>query len=214
MTASRVTSETPWHIVLVLDDSGSMSGQPSQDVNEAIKELISELVVASMGKKPYFKVSVVSFGSSYRTIAEAEPETYLDQHLDEVANFEGNSGSTNAAAALDEAKRILDRYPGQKTDFVPFVFFLSDGHPDDDSGALEAANKIKNLSLPSGKPRIVTLGFGSVNDDFMGSIASNGELYKRMDSSKDIVKLLPAMGTIGTQVAGGAEGVEKAIMRL
>ncbi len=212
MTASRVTSKTPWHIVLVLDDSGSMSGQPSRDLNEAIKELISEFVTASMGTKPYFKVSVISFGSNYHTIVEAVAETALDENV--VANFHGNSGSTNAAAALDEAARILSNNPGQKTDFEPFVFFLSDGCPNDNSEALKAADKIKNLSLPSGTPRIVTLGFGSVDDSFMSGVASNSELYKKMNSSKDIVKLLPAMGTIGTQVASGAEGVEEAIMKL
>ena len=214
MTASRVTSATPWHIVLVLDDSATMSGPPSQDVNEAIKQLIEELVVASMGEKPYFKVSVVSFGSSYDTIAEAVSETDLQKDLDAVANFGGKSGSTNAAAALDEAARILTSHPGQETDFEPFVFFLSDGHPDDNSEALEAAERIKNLSLPSGTPRIITLGFGRVDHSFMASIASNAELYKKMDSSEDIVRFLPAMGTMGSNVTGGAAGVEEAIMKL
>lgn len=211
MPASRVTSKNPWHMVLVLDDSGSMSGQPCQDLNEAIKELIDALVTASMGQKPYFKVSVVSFGSNYDTLAEAIPETDLDENV--IASFQGNSGSTNAAAALDEAARILSNNPGEETDFEPFVFFLSDGYPDNASTALQAADKIKSLSLPSGKPRIVTLGFGSVDDDFMGNIANNSELYKKMNSSQDIVKLLPAIGTIGTQ-AGGAKDVEEAIMKL
>lgn len=198
-------------MVLVLDDSGSMSGQPCADLNEAIKELIDALVTASMGQKPYFKVSVISFGSNYQTLAEAVTENDLDENV--VANFGGNSGSTNAAAALDEAARILKNNPGQETDFEPFVFFLSDGHPDNATQALQAADTIKNMSLPSGTPRIVTLGFGSVDDGFMGSIANNSELYKKMNSSKDIVKLLPAIGTIGTQ-AGGAEDVEEAIMKL
>lgn len=211
MPASRVTSKNPWHMVLVLDDSGSMSGQPCADLNEAIKELIDALVTASMGQKPYFKVSVISFGSNYQTLAEAVTENDLDENV--VANFSGNSGSTNAAAALDEAARILKNNPGQETDFEPFVFFLSDGHPDNAAQALQAADTIKNMSLPSGTPRIVTLGFGSVDDGFMGSIANNSELYKKMNSSKDIVQLLPAIGTIGTQ-AGGAEDVEEAIMKL
>lgn len=211
MPASRVTSKNPWHMVLVLDDSGSMSGQECQDLNEAMKELIDALVTASMGQKPYFKVSVVSFGSSFQTLAEAVAETDLDENV--IADFQGNSGSTNAAAALDEAARILSHNPGQETDFEPFVFFLSDGHPDSASTALQAADKIKNLSLPSGSPRIVTLGFGSVDDNFMGKIATNSELYKKMNTSQDIVKLLPAIGTIGTQ-AGGAEDVEEAIMKL
>lgn len=211
MPASRITSQNPWHMVLVLDDSGSMSGQPSQDVNEAIKVLIDELLTASMGNKPYFRVSVISFGSNYHTLAEAVPETDLEESV--VANFQGSSGTTNAAAALDEAARILSNNPGQENDFEPFVFFLSDGQPDNASTALQAADKIKGLSLPSGTPRIVTLGFGSVDDGFMSKIANNSELYKKMNSSKDIVNLLPAIGTIGTQ-AGGAQDVEEAIMKL
>ena len=211
MPASRVTSKNPWHVVLVLDDSGSMSGQPCRDLNEAIKELIDALVTASMGQKPYFKVSVVSFGSNFNTLAEALPETDIDENV--VANFQGGSGSTNAAAALDEAARILLNNPGEETDFEPFVFFLSDGCPDNANTALQAADKIKSLSLPSGSPRIVTLGFGSVDDSFMEGLANNSELYKKMASSQDIVKLLPAIGTIGTQ-AGGAADVEEAIMKL
>lgn len=208
MPASRVTSETPWHMVLVLDDSGSMSGQASHDLNEAMKELIDALLTISMGQKPYFRVSVVSFGSNYHTLAEAVPETDLEESV--VANFQGNSGSTNAAAALDEAARILSGNPGKETDFEPFVFFLSDGRPDNASTAIQAADKIKGLSLPSGTPRIVTLGFGSVDDNFMGQIANNSELYKKMSSSKDIVKLLPAIGTIVTR-PGGAQDVEEEI---
>lgn len=211
MPASRVTSRNPWHMVLVLDDSGSMSGAGCQAVNEAMKELIDALITASMGQKPYFKVSVVSFGSSFNTLVEAVPETDLDESV--VANFQGNSGTTNAAAALDEAARILSANPGEETDFEPFVFFFSDGHPDNASTAQQAADSIKSMSLPSGTPRVVTLGFGSTDDGFMGSVANNSELYKKMNAPQDIIKLLPAIGTIGTQ-AGGAEDVEEAIMKL
>ncbi len=211
MPASRVTSRNPWHMVLVLDDSGSMSGSSSQYLNEAVKELVDALITASMGQKPYFKVSVVSFGSSFRTLAEAVPETDIDESV--VANFQGSSGSTNAAAALDEAARILSANPGQETDFEPFVFFFSDGRPDNANTALQAADRIKSLSLPSGTPRVVTIGVGSVDDGFMESLANNSELYKKLNQPQDMVNLLPAIGTIGTQ-AGGAEEVEEAIMKL
>lgn len=99
------------------------------------------------------------FSVKFTTLAEAVPETALDENV--VANFKGNSGSTNAGAALDEAHRILRGNPGQDTDFEPFVFFLSDGHPDSSDTAQQAADRIKSLSLASGRPRIVTLGFGS-----------------------------------------------------
>ena len=211
MPANKVTSRNPWHMVFVLDDSGSMSGAGCQAVNEAMKELIDALITASMGQKPYFKVSVVSFGSSFNTLVEAVPETDLDENV--VANFQGKSGSTNAAAALDEAARILSANPGSETDFVPFVFFFSDGKPDDPAMAMQAADRIKSMSLPSGDPRLVTLGFGSPDDSFMSSVAKNSELYKKMNDPKDIIGLLPAIGTVGTQ-AKGAEDAEETIMKL
>lgn len=211
MPAPRVTSQSPWHMVLVLDDSGSMSGTPCNNLNEAIKELIEALVTSSMGQKPYFRVSVISFGSRAQTLVEALPETELDETA--VANFSGDSGTTNAAAALDEAARLLVRNPGSASDFEPFVFFLSDGVPDNEIAAIEAASKLKKLNIAAGMPRIVSLGFGDVDDSFMKRIASNAEMYKKMKSSQDIVKLLPAIGTIGTQAAGAAN-VERAIMRL
>lgn len=212
MPSSRVTSQNPWHIILLLDDSGSMSGGACNDVNDAIMELVDTLVTISMGQKPYFKVSIVSFGSGIETLAEALVETDIEES--KVAQFKGDSGSTNAAAALDEAKRILMKHPGVEEDFEPFVFFLSDGYPDNESTAIQSAESIKALSLPSGTPRIVTLGFGNqVNDGFMEEVASNKELYKKMNDSKDIIKLLPAVGTIGTQ-AGGAKDVEEEIMKL
>lgn len=211
MPASRVTSKNPWHLVLLLDDSQSMEGEPSNDLNEALKEMIAELKMLSMGQKPYFKVSVVSFGSGYSNLLEAQSETNIDE--DDLANFSGKSGSTNAAAALDEAARILKANPGEETDFEPFVFFLSDGYPDNADLALKSGSEIKGLDLASGRPRIVTLGFGDVDENFMKSLASNAELYKKLSSSADIRKLLPAIGTIGTQVEGAAQ-VEEAIVRL
>lgn len=196
---------------MVLDDSASMGGQPASDVNEAIKELIDALVTASMGMKPYFRVSVIRFGSSFHTLVEAKPESELDETV--VANFQGESGSTNAAAALEEAARVLRDNPGSEKDFEPFVFFLSDGQPDNENAALAAADEIKRMTVTAGKPRLVTLGFGSVDDDFMKRLATNAELYKKMNSSKDIINLLPAIGTMGTQALGAAD-VEQAIMKL
>ena len=212
MPANRVTSKSPWHIILVLDDSGSMSGEPSKNVNNAILELFDVLVTTSMGMKPYFKVSVISFGSSFSTLAEAVTDTDIDDKA--IAVFNGGSGSTNAAAALEEARRILTSNPGAPADFEPFVFFMSDGFPDNSQAALEEADRIKGLELESGRPRIVTLGFGEADDNFMQSVATNPELYKKMVDSKDIVKLLPAIGSVGTDGQGGAAQAEKDIAQL
>ncbi|SDZ73356.1 vWA domain-containing protein [Rubrimonas cliftonensis] len=212
MPASRVTSETPWHVVFVIDDSHSMSGPPADAVNESLKHLLAQLEMSSQGKKPYFKVSIIAFGSSVQPICEAAAETDVD--ADAIATFGGNLGGTDAAAAFDETAALLRRHPGKASDFTPFVFFFSDGAPADDKLALAAAEKVKNLDIPAGKPWIVSIGLGDgVQEDFMKSAATTSELYKWLRTPADIVKFLPAIGTVAQTTAGGAEGVAAGVMQ-
>ncbi|MBB6255413.1 uncharacterized protein YegL [Nitrospirillum iridis] len=188
-----------------------MSGQPAKDVNEAVETMVEEMRLLSQGMKPYFKISVISFGSDSTILAKAQSESQIN--LGAITKFGGNSGSTNAAAALSDAYNILASNGGSSTDFDPFVFFLSDGSPDNSQLALDAGLRIKSLALPAGTPRIVTIGIGSPADAFMSSLATNPELYKKLQKSSDIKDLLPAVGTIaGTKT--GADGVVEAIMQL
>jgi uncharacterized protein YegL len=211
MPADRVTSKNPWHVVLVLDDSASMSSGPAQEVGKAVEAMIEEMRVISSGTKPYFRVSIVRFGSRAETLSEYVNEQAIDLSL--VASLVGGSGSTNAASALNEVVRILQDHSGEPTDFNPYVFFLSDGAPDDSQLALNAGVTLKALTLPSGVPRLVTIGFGSVNDAFMSSLASNSELYKKLKDVREVTKLFPQIGTIA-QSQVGVQGVDQAIMNL
>ena len=212
MPAERVTSLSPWHVVFVIDDSWSMSTSgAAKNVNAAMEQLISDMQLLSQGMKPYFKLSVISFGSDSKVLATLQNEMQIDTNV--VANFQGTSGSTNAAAALTEAYNILANNGGSERDFEPFVFFLSDGSPDNQQLALDAGQKIKSMSVPAGTPRLVTLGFGATNDLFMRDLASNPELYKKLQTSSDITSVLPAVGTM-TGKAPGADGVAQAIMHM
>ena len=211
MPAERVTSLSPWHVVFVIDDSTSMSNDPAKNINAAMVQLISDMQLLSQGMKPYFKLSVISFGSDSKVLATVQNEMQIDTNV--VANFQGTSGSTNAAAALTEAYNILANNGGTERDFEPFVFILSDGSPDNQQLALDAGQKIKSMSVPAGTPRLVTLGFGATNDLFMRDLASNPELYKKLQTSSDITSVLPAVGTM-TGKAPGADGVAQAIMHM
>jgi uncharacterized protein YegL len=197
MPAARVTSETPWHTVLVIDDSGSMEGQAVRDVNMALETMIAEMAMLAGGnKKPYFKVSIVKFGSIVETTAEAQSPADLEMQLSSVANFGAQSGTTNLAAALGEAASILRRNPGSPTDYQPWVFLFSDGRPDDPNAAIQAAGQLKSQQVAAGAPFVVAFGFGDVDDGLMKQICSNSEAYKRIASSTDLLKIMPQIGTV------------------
>lgn len=228
MPADRVTSYSPWHIALILDDSTSMKGEPIKDVNEAVRAMIEEMILLSGGMKPYFRLSVVRFGSTADLLCEASSEKDVD--LEKIASLAGTSGATNAAAAIDIVREVLERNPGKETDFEPFVFFFSDGVPFDGTSevasrvaALSAGERLKSLKIPSGVVRLVTVGFGNVDHAFMAELSShnkNGEpRYKRLDSPKAILTFLPDIGTVAASQSAApgtsaADKVEEAIMDL
>jgi uncharacterized protein YegL len=190
-----------------------MSGDPARAVNDAVRAMIDEMQVLSMGTKPYFKLSVVIFGSAATVVCQAQSEHAID--VTRITSLSGGSGSTNAAAALEEARLVLQADGGKVTDFIPYVFFMSDGAPDNATEARNAANALKQLVIPAGTPHLVTIGFGSVNDALMADLASTPELYKKLSSHRDVVKLFPNIGTIASIVpGGGANAVDQAIMDL
>lgn len=211
MPANRVTSKSPWHVIFVIDDSGSMFDQPAKDVNLALKGYFAEMAAASGGVRPYFKVSIIAFGSSSSVLCEAKDENYVNNNISQFTCFQGERGGTNAASALDDAANLILRNGGCSSDFEPFVFFLSDGAPDSQTLALEAANKLKNVTVTAGRVHVWSIGIGSsVDDSFMKSVASTPERYIKLTTAKDLVKTLPDIGTV-VAVGGGAEGLNAQI---
>ncbi len=220
MPAERITSFSPWHAVLVLDDSGSMRGRKIEALNDAIRAMIDEMRLWSGGgRKPYFRVSVISFGSSATILSEAVGEGAVD--IARVTALRADSGTTNAAEALTKAIEVLDRNPGETSHFEPFVFFFSDGRPDHRQTALDQGARLKALHLASGEPRLVTIGIGKADDGFMKELATSrhGEArYRRLKDADDIKYFFPTIGTVAASMAAdrrsSAEQLEEAIMTI
>ena len=97
MPADRINSFSPWHLVLVLDDSGSMQGSKIQMLNEAMERMIDEMRMLSGGMKPYFRISIVRFGSQAEVITvEVRPD---DRVWIEVGGVQG-AGSYSISAEV------------------------------------------------------------------------------------------------------------------
>lgn len=193
----RIQTGHPMHIVLVADDSGSMAGPPAQKATEAIRTWILELQQVTRGQKEYFKFSLIAFGSSSEVIAVGVNVNEIDA---DTVVVNGNSGSTNMAAALADARDAVIQTAAPHH-CPPFVFLYTDGHPDDATAALEAAEALKATNLPCGCPRLVSFGIGSVNDQLLRQMATSPEFYKHVDDPQALIRLLPAIGT-PTQRAG------------
>ncbi|MEI7893189.1 MAG: vWA domain-containing protein [Myxococcales bacterium] len=208
------------HIILMADDSGSMSDgsspTPAQLVTEGIRNWILELqMLTKGGKKSYFAFTCIVFGSHAEPLVEWAWVHDIDASQ---LLIDGTSGTTNMVEAFSLARDILLKpcplkgAPPLTAWNEPFVFLYSDGAPTDADGhisdgrdVLSAAQALKALRLPCGSPFVITLGFGGgVNTTLMRQIASTPGAYKHCESAAELAKLLPAVGTIATGGGGRA----------
>jgi hypothetical protein len=198
-------------MVLVADDSGSMRGPPAAAATQAIHAWVNELYMTTRGKKPYFRFSLVSYGSSPSIVAEA-----VDVRDVDVKPFvlDGSSGRTNLVAVLEAVRELVARDGATAQHCPPSVFIFTDGKPTDEHGresdattaaALAEAALLKALPLACGSPFVVTLGFGDASDAFLRELASTPNHYHRLPNAQALVKLLPDIGT-PTVDGDGEEG--------
>ncbi len=117
-------------VYLLLDTSGSMSGEPIEAVKNGVQILVSTLRQDPYALETAY-LSVITFDSSARQVAP----------LAELAAFQSPALSASGTTALGEALGLLaERVEAEvarttadaKGDWKPLVFLMTDGAPTDD----------------------------------------------------------------------------------
>ena len=108
------------HYVLMLDDSGSMTGAPCNDLKKACNTFLNELVKSPDVNST--RISCIIYNHHARTVFEDEiPTNELNEKIEMV------SGGTEYGPALDKAGTICDKVNSKVSQFV--WYFMSDGQP-------------------------------------------------------------------------------------
>lgn len=149
-------------VYLLLDTSGSMTGDPIQAVGDGVKTLVADLKTDPQAQETAF-LSVITFDN---VASQVIP-------LTEIGQFKEPSLEAHGRTALGEAlKLLLDCYnkevikntsAKQKGDYKPLVFLLTDGHPTDEweKVADEIGAKVRGNKMFA---KFVALGAGSNAD--------------------------------------------------
>lgn len=117
-------------VYLLLDTSGSMSGEPIEAVKNGVQVMISTLRQNPQAIESAY-ISIITFGSSAQQVIPLT-ELAVFQMVDLQA-----SGTTALGAALTLVSERIEAEVGKSTlekkgDWKPLVFIMTDGIPTDD----------------------------------------------------------------------------------
>jgi len=116
-------------VYLLLDCSGSMTGEPIEAVRQGVKALLGDLRGDPMALENAF-LSVITFASSATQVCP----------LTDLASFTEPTLTAGGTTALGEALRLVESCidnevnkasQTQKGDYKPLIFLMTDGQPTD-----------------------------------------------------------------------------------
>lgn len=168
------------HVCCIVDQSGSMGGQPIYDLKEALVNFIEAL-------SGNIELGLVGFSDGYKVLFPMGDTFSVAKN---IASEIGIEGGTNITAGIQGGlESCKDVKEGNK-----IFLLMTDGQSAVDMGVVQEAKAQGCI--------IHTIGFGSVNDQLLQEIADmTGGQYIKAESSEELTSIyLSLAGTIGNSV--------------
>jgi uncharacterized protein YegL len=154
--------------ILVLDVSGSMSGEPISELNKGLLDFINEVKEDELAQYSV-EVGIVTAGGGVRQELPITPV-----HLIETIDTFDADGDTPLGGAVRTALHMLNERKNEYKKkgvpyYQPWLVLISDGEPNDDW--IEAANMAYTMSL-NRKLVAMSVGVSDANLDVLAKFSS------------------------------------------
>ena len=173
-------------MVLAVDLSGSMSGNPLEKAKEAMKDFVAQM------DHDHTKIGLLAFAD--RCNMKINPTNDFKRLNKEIDRLEvGEVGICNEAQPFTETRRVLSGGMFKKSDAeVRYLVVLTDGCWDNSAEAIREAKKCHDADID-----VIALGFGGADYSFLKKIASMEDfasLTNLSDLSGSFSKIAQAIG--------------------
>jgi uncharacterized protein YegL len=144
--------------VLLLDTSGSMSGEPIDNLNQAIKDFRQHLAEDEMVRK-CLDIAIITFDDDARVIVPFTPISQMEPVTLKAGG--GTAMSKGIHLAIDTIKERNRFYNDLGTPvYMPWIFMITDGRPDtrDDIESARQRIQLEETKGTQGKLKFLALG--------------------------------------------------------
>lgn len=155
--------------VLLLDTSGSMSGKPIDNLNEALNTFKKHVSMDDMAKKRV-DIAIVEFNDEVRVVQDFSPIISMEPVRLEAKGL--TSMGKGIETAIDMVKERTKFYASLGTPmFKPWIFMITDGAPTDD--VTNAVRRIKDEESKGshGKLKFFALGVGRYDRELLSALS-------------------------------------------
>ena len=183
----------PMDIALLIDCSGSMSGNEIRNARDAAIRFLDDI-------DPSFRIGLISFGDP-----SAHVRVGLTHDRDElrhaVKQLDAHGGTPMSAALAMARDKVL---PDQRN--VNVIVVLTDGSPNNTEATSHQADLAKQQDI-----RVIAVGVGrGVNSEYLKKIASTPEDYYFVDESIQLESVFAGIASrLATESSWGSGGLLK-----
>lgn len=178
-------------VMLAIDLSGSMSGEPTRKAMNAMDDFVKQM------DGDYTRIGIIAFADTTKVILQ--PTDDFKAVHNTISRLESvDVGICNDAEPFTSAYGVLNGGFMRKESDIKYIVVLTDGCWNNTSTAISAAKKCHKAGI-----EVMALGFGSADHAFLKKIASTDEFA----SITDLSDLGGSFSKIAQAIGEGSTGL-------